>query len=131
MSKKIFKEIYDLAAKIANDNKDLIEKTGFSSVGAVVVGESGKYYTGLNVSWYHSTCAEAIAFGNALQAGERTIKYVTAVKYNKRTGKLESIIPCGVCREMFRQLNQNPQLVLLNSDNNFVAKNVSELLPQA
>lgn len=130
MSKKIFKEIYDLASKIAFDNKDLIEKTGFSSVGAVVVGESGKYYTGMTVGWYHSTCAEAVAFGNALQAGERAVKYVTAVKYNKRNGQLESVIPCGVCREMFSQLKQNMQVILL-IDNKFVAKPLTELLPQS
>ena len=130
MSKKIFKEIYDLAAKIAYENRDLIEKTGFSSVAAVIVGESGKYYTGITVGWYHSTCAEAVALGNALQAGERNIKYVTAVKYNKRTDKLESIIPCGVCREMFRQLNQDVQVVLL-TNNAFTSKPVSELLPQS
>lgn len=130
MSKKIFKEIYDLAAKIASDNKDLIETTGFSSVGAVVVGESGKYYTGINVGWYHSMCAETVAFGNALQSGERNIKYVTAVKYNKRTNKLESIIPCGICREMFSQLKQDVYLVLLK-DNAFVAKSIKELLPQS
>lgn len=130
MSKKVFKEIYDLAAKIANDNKDLIERTGFSSVGAVVVGESGKYYTGLNVGWYHSMCAETVAFGNALQAGERNIKYVTAVKYSKRTNKLESILPCGICREMFSQFDQKVQLVLLK-DNTFIAKPIKELLPQS
>lgn len=128
MNKSLFEEMYNLAAKVAVDNKDLIEKTGYSSVGCVIVGESGKFYTGLCVGWFHSFCAEVSALSNALQGGERSIKYVTAAKYNKRNGKVHSLTPCGICREMFNQIFPEVKVVYIENEE-YVVKTISEMLP--
>lgn len=130
METEIFDRLYSVAQKIANKNKDLIAKTGFSSVGCAIMGASGKIYTGLNVGWFHSSCAEVIALSNAWQAGERELKYVTAVKFNKQTNELESVTPCGICRQMFKQLQ--PEIKIIYMENGvWEEKSVKQLLTDA
>lgn len=128
MDNKIFEKMYKMGAKIATENKDLISKTGYSPVAAVVMGASGKLYTGLSVGWYHSTCAEIVAISNAWQAGERELKYITAVKFNKRNNQLQPLTPCGICRQMFFELQPEIKIVYLK-DGEWEVKSVSQLLP--
>ena len=128
MSKRIFDKMYKLCAEIATNNKDLREKTERSQVGCCIVGDSGKYYTGINIGWWHSSCAEVTALSNAWQNGERKIKYVMAVKLNKRTEELESVTPCGICREMFNQLHPEVKIVYVD-DGEYVVKSVDQMLP--
>lgn len=127
---KTFKKLYDACVKLALKNKDLIEKTGRSVVASVVVGKSGKTYYGMNVGWWHSTCAEATSLSNAWRDGEREMRYVLAVKYNKRDNKISLISPCGICREMFSYLNPEIKVILQDESQNFVAVPLNELLPE-
>ena len=128
MDKKLFDKMYKMCCDIASKNEDLKYVTGRSPVGAVIVAESGKVYTGLNIGWWHSTCAEVTALSNAWQAGEREFKYVMAVKLNKRNGDLECITPCGICREMFSHLQ--PEIHIVHKVNDeFVVSTIVDLLP--
>ena len=129
MEKKIFEKMHKLACKLAKENNDLIKKTGYSTVACVIMGESGKLYTGINVAWDHCFCAEIIALGNALQAGERKMKYSVGVKFNKRNNQLHSVTPCGVCREMFNQVC--PEIKIAYIDNNEIeVKSINQMLPE-
>lgn len=126
----VFNKLFNKAKSVAIKNKDLIEKTGYSSVGCAIMGTSGKIYTGLNVGWFHSSCAEVVALSNAWQGGERELKYVTAVKLNKETKKIESVTPCGICRQMFKQLQ--PEVKILYIENGkWEEKSVRQLLTDA
>lgn len=128
MDKKLFDKMYKMCAKIAHDNKDLRALTERSQVACCIVASSGKIYTGLNIGWWHSSCAEVTALSNAWQAGERKLKYVMSVKLNKRNEELESVTPCGICREMFNQLQPEVKIVYVD-DGEYVVKSVEEMLP--
>ena len=130
MDKKLFDKMYKMCCNIAKKNNDLRFVTGRSQVGCVIVAESGKMYTGLNVGWWHSSCAEVTALSTAWQAGERKFKYVMAVKLNKRDGSLECITPCGICREMFSNLQPEIKMVyMVNGE--FVVNSIDDLLPNS
>ena len=128
MSKRIFDKMYKMCSQVAINNKDLREKTERSQVGCCIVGGSGNFYTGINIGWWHSSCAEVTALSNAWQNGERKLKYVMAVKLNKRNDALESVTPCGICREMFNQLHPEVKIVYID-DGEYVVKSVDEMLP--
>ena len=81
-------------------------------VGAVVVGETGKVYTGANVenAAYPSTlCAEAVAIGTAVAAGERKLETIAVISPD-----LKSIYPCGQCRQ--RMAEFDVQRVVVESE---------------
>lgn len=128
MNKKIFNKMYKICSEIAIKNKDLRDKTGRSQVACCIVGRSGAIYTGINIGWWHSSCAEVGALSNAWQNGERELKYVMAVKFNKRNDQLESITPCGICREMFQNLHPEIKIVYIENGE-FIVKSVIEMLP--
>lgn len=73
-------------------------------VGAAVEGASGAVYVGCNVenAAYGSTmCAEANAVGNAIAAGERSLRRI-AVACVDADG-LEGAYPCGNCRQILNE----------------------------
>jgi cytidine deaminase len=128
MDKKIFDKMYKICSKIALNSRDLHKKTERSQVGCCIVAESGKMYTGLNVGWWHSSCAEVSALANAWQAGERELKYVMSVKFNFRTQQLECVTPCGICREMFHHLQPEIDVVYVENGE-YIVKTLEEMLP--
>lgn len=116
--------------KVLNDNKDLMKVTGRSGVACALVSKSGKVYRGLNVAWWNSNCAEAVALGNAFYDGARDIDLMVAVKLNKRNGKFEILAPCGMCREMFKEFGLTQMRVVLKDKNgDYFMKTIRELLP--
>ena len=67
------------------------------TVGAAVRCGSGKIYTGVNVYSLHGACAEQVALGAAITAGERAFTAIVAV----RGADGEEILPpCGNCRQI-------------------------------
>lgn len=128
MDTKLFEKMYKKCCDLAIENKDLREKTGYSQVGCCLVASSGKMYFGLNVGWWHSNCAEVSALSNAWMNGERKMRYIMAVKFNKRNEQLESVTPCGICREMLNQLHPEVKIVYVENDE-FIVKTLDEMLP--
>jgi cytidine deaminase len=66
-------------------------------VGAAVIGESGTVYTGANVenaAFPSTLCAEAVAIGQAVASGERSLETVAVASLD-----LPAIHPCGQCRQ--------------------------------
>ena len=122
-AKKLVKKMYAAAEQVLENNKDIMESrlnpdgTAVRSlVVCVAYAESGKLYTGMNVAWWHSVCAENVAISNAWMAGERKILYIMAVKRNKKSRKIHIVSPCGICREMFRELMPWIQVVVEDAD---------------
>lgn len=68
----------------------------FHTVGAALRTKEGKVYVGVNVYSAHGACAELIALGDAITAGEREFETIAAV--NGESG--EPMPPCGNCRQM-------------------------------
>ena len=79
-------------------------------VGAAIRTASGKIYKGCNVenaSFGLTNCAERVAAGTAVAAGDRDF---TAVAVVSRTG----VSPCGACRQFLAEFN--PKLAVLMVD---------------
>ena len=65
-------------------------------VGAALLAESGKIYTGCNyenVSFGAGVCAERVALGNAISSGEKKFVAICVC------GQTSQITPCGICRQ--------------------------------
>ena len=56
------------------------------------------------------------------------MKYVMAVKLNKRNNQLESMLPCGICREMLNQLHPEINIVYAK-DGEYIVKSIQDILP--
>jgi cytidine deaminase len=96
------------------------------TVGAAIRAGSGKIYVGINVDGIHGSCAEYIAIGAALSAGERVFSNVVAV-YGKDSPH-NVLPPCGNCRQML--FDYTPDcLVILKIEDEYRKIKISDLLP--
>lgn len=113
-------ELIEAAKKAIRDNYDSVN--WWHTVGAAVRTKSGKVYAGVNCdSVSHGSCAEVIAIGSAITAGEREFDTVVAVL----GGENEKILPpCGNCRQMMYLYDKSIN-VIVNEDTKV---NVTELL---
>lgn len=97
------------------------------TVGAAVRCGSRKIYTGVNVYSIHGACAEQVALGAAITAGERDFTAIVAVRGTDGT---EIIPPCGNCRQILMDYAPNCAVILqIGSDIRKVS--ARELLPWA
>jgi cytidine deaminase len=97
-------------------------------VGAVIVTKSGKRFAGCNVenlSYGLTNCAERVAVGAMIAAGEREIDTVVVVADTR-----EPISPCGACRQVLAEFGEC-KLVLAAQDGKICRFQLSELLPRA
>jgi cytidine deaminase len=95
------------------------------TVAAAVLCGSGKTYTGVNVeSCGYGPCAEPIAFGAAITAGEKEFLAIVAV------GRNGVMSPCGNCRQLL--LDYAPEaMVILLVDGVIKKATAHDLLPGA
>ena len=101
------------------------------AVGACVLFESGKIYSGCNVenaSYGLSLCAERNAISTAIANGETSGISAIAI-YSPNT---ELCSPCGACRQWIYELkSQNgAKIILADKDFKPVVYTIDELLPQ-
>lgn len=129
------------------DYKQLIKKafearekayTPYSNfrVGAALLGEDGKVYTGCNIesaTFTPTICAERTAFANAVSQGIRRFTAIAVVGGPESTENLDLCPPCGVCRQFMAEfcLPKEFQIVLTKSENEYVVKTLDELLPMS
>jgi cytidine deaminase len=98
-------------------------------VGAAVRCASGQIYVGVNVeSCGYGPCAEPVAIGAAISAGERQIVGIVAVWGGDERYPLLS--PCGNCRQMLVDYAPDA-MVILEQDGRTVKARASSLLPLA
>src|SRR5699024_247591 len=98
-----FSKLYDEALAVT-EPKRLSESATSGSVGAALLTDSGKIFTGVNIDASCSVgfCAEHSAAATMITCGESVIKKMIAVR---STGEI--IPPCGRCREFIRQLSDD------------------------
>src|SRR5690349_17727864 len=73
-------------------------------VGAALLAKSGKVYTGCNienVSYTPTMCAERVAIGSAIAAGEQPGSFVAIAVVGDDP---HPSTPCGVCRQILIEL---------------------------
>lgn len=98
-------------------------------VGAAVLMEDGKIFTGCNVenaSFGATNCAERTAIFTAVAEGYNVIKAVAVI------GDPEGYTyPCGICRQViveFAEGSQIPIIIIKNKDE-YIVKTLEEILP--
>ncbi|MDQ2085984.1 cytidine deaminase [Herbivorax sp. ANBcel31] len=112
-----------------------IKKNSYSpyskfSVGAAVLTDNEKVYTGVNIenaSFGATNCAERTAVFKAVSEGELKIKAVAVC------GDNDSItFPCGICRQVILEFgDKSTKIICGNKNGDFKAFTLDELLPCA
>jgi cytidine deaminase len=105
------------------------------TVGASVVGESGKAYFGCNIenaSYPVGICAERTAVATAIAHGERKITSL-ALAGGKRDELPDSKIrPCGMCLQFLSEfMDPDASILIADGDSGFESFTLSELFPHA
>ena len=101
------------------------------AVGACVLTDSGKIYTGCNFensSFGMTICAERNAIGSAIADGEKKIKAVAIYSPNQ-----DNCVPCGACRQVMHEFcedDSNVDVVLKNGQDLRIYT-LAELLPES
>ena len=97
------------------------------AVGAAVQCRSGAIYIGTNIeniSYGLTVCAERIAIGNAIVAGEREFVAIAVV-----ADTVEPIVPCGACRQFLAEFAPDLIIVSATLRGDQKIESLSHLLP--
>ena len=97
------------------------------AVGAGVQCKSGNVFVGSNIeniSYGLTICAERIAIGSAVAAGEREFVAIAVV-----ADTTEPIVPCGACRQFLAEFAPDLIIVSATVRGNQKVENLSHLLP--
>lgn len=120
-----YEKIMNLAKEVAQ--KAYAPYSNFK-VGACVLSQSGKTYTGCNFensSYGLSICAERNAVGSMIADGELKIKAIAIYSPN-----MENCTPCGACRQVIYEFrSQDGTSVLTEINGEIVAQDITNLLP--
>ena len=106
------------------------------AVGAALLTEEGKVYTGCNVensSYGVSNCAERTALFKAVSEGELKFSAIaiTGAKVLSDGTKEEAFCPpCGVCRQALSEFcNEDLSVIIGKEDGTYMVTTLKELLP--
>lgn len=102
-------------------------------VGAALLTQSGKVYTGCNIEnagYTPTNCAERTALFKAVSEGERTFSAIAVV--GSMEGTVNTLVtgPCGVCRQALYEFG-GPALtvIMAKSEEDYIITTLGELLP--
>lgn len=100
------------------------------SVGAALLTDNGKVYTGCNVensSFGASICAERTAALKAVSEGSRRFKAIAIVSSSE-----EYTYPCGICRQFLSEfMKEDGRIILHDKEEGIKVYTLGELLPEA
>ncbi len=97
-------------------------------VGAAVLGDDGKIYTGGNIeiaSYSPTICAERVAIFKAISEGAKKIKAIAV------TGDAKDTFPCGVCRQVMVEFQEDLKIYIVNSLEDYQEFSLEDLLPHS
>ncbi|CCF27593.1 MULTISPECIES: cytidine deaminase family protein [Leuconostoc] len=118
-------ELYEKSKNLIPES-ELSEFFYAGSVGAAILSDTNKIYTGVSIDTACSIgfCAERNAIGTMVSNGDKMITKMVATKND------EIIMPCGVCREFMMQLGpQSKDVEVLVSLNPLKTIKLSNLIP--
>jgi len=99
-------------------------------VGAAVLAESGKAYTGVNIensSFGATNCAERTAIFKAVSEGEKKI-----IKIAIASDSDDIIYPCGICRQVMTEFCGKETIIICSKKNGeYKVHTLNEILPNA
>lgn len=130
MNQKTVQEMIDLA--IGQLKFSYTPYSGFK-VGASLLTEGGKLYTGCNIenaAYTPTNCAERTAFFKAVSEGEHSFRAICVV--GGKDGVLtEYASPCGVCRQVMMEFCDPDtfEIILATDREQYEIFTLKELLP--
>jgi cytidine deaminase len=95
-------------------------RSGFQ-VGAALVTNTGKIYTGCNVE---NVCAERSVIATAIAQGSKEFVAIAVVTAGKKPA-----IPYGACRQVLAEFNSNIKILAATTDGKKQEFDLAELLP--
>ena len=119
-----YKELYKMA-----DDAKANAYAPFSNfqVGAALLAESGKIYTGVNVensSYGGTICAERTAYVKAISEGERSFKAIAIASSGGEA------LPCGICRQFMYEFGPELDVITGENEENLRVLKLTDLLPE-
>lgn len=130
MDQTLIEEMIELAA--AQLARSYAPYSGFK-VGAALLTEDGRFYTGCNIenaAYTPTNCAERTAFFKAVSEGERKFRAICIVggKDGIPTGYAA---PCGVCRQVMMEFcdPETFQIILAVDREKYEMFTLKEMLP--
>jgi len=102
--------------------------SGFA-VGAALLCEDGSVFTGCNVenlSFGLTMCAERVALGSAIAAGNRKFRCIAIAADTD-----EVLSPCGACRQVLAEFNPSLTVFAANLNGEMEEFSLEVLLPRA
>lgn len=99
-------------------------------VGAVVVADDGRIFTGANVenaAYPSSNCGEATAIQTAVAAGVRKIDALAVACIDAKD--VQGAYPCGRCRQIMAEFGVDTVYVAAGEGSEMRKHNLDELLP--
>ena len=105
------------------------------SVAAALRTSSGRVFTAIHLDanvGRVAVCAEAIALGMAVAAGERELESIVAVRHPKpdeADQTIRVVSPCGMCREMLTDYSPDVVVLLPDGLDGIARATAAELLP--
>ena len=123
------KELFQLAVTAM---KNSYSPYSDCKVGAALLCENGKVYTGENIenaAFGPTVCAERVAVFKAVSEGERRFTKIAVV--GGKNGVINGIFaPCGVCRQVLREFCNDDFIILLGeTEESFKTVTLKDLLP--
>ena len=98
------------------------------AVGAALLADSGKIYTGSNVenaAYPVSICAERAAVFTAVHQGERKFRAIAIATENGGS-------PCGSCRQVLAEFGLDTRVIVVDGEGRITLQaNLADLLPEA
>ncbi len=88
-----------------------LTRTPRHTVVAGVLTKSNHMYFGVNCDGIHGTCAEVVAYANAVLAADVEVKTAVAALISANEGS-RILAPCGNCRQVFFDLAPDVSVVI-------------------
>ncbi len=95
-------------------------------VGAAVLTEKGKVYTGCNIecaSYGATNCAERTAIFKAVSEGDKEIRTIAVVG-----APGEYTFPCGICRQVIVEFGHDIKIVVAKTVDDYKVFTIGDLL---
>ncbi len=121
------KDIEILIQKTFEAQKNSYAPYSMFNVGASVLCENGKIYTGCNIenaSYPAGICAERVAYCNAISNGEKQFVACCITCSGDNYA-----YPCGICRQFMSEFDKNTKIIVAKSQNDYKIFDLAELLP--
>ena len=104
------------------------------TVGAALLSESRKLYTGCNVenaAFTPTNCAERTAFFKAVSEGETRFQAIAIAGGKEGKEPDNYCAPCGVCRQVMKEFcKEDFKIILVKNEKDVKTFTLGELLPE-